>query len=470
MKLLLRNRMAAVGLFIIFASAFVALETPLITPYTPTQVVSGAVSQPEWVMLFRDGYYLSKNVLAVDDPLFATPAAVPSWQVTASSSTQASLMLSYSGNAAPGTRGSLQMAYLGTGPGNVSLTRTFHYPYHGPPQRFFGSVYVMASGASQAQPVHVTLFVSQAGGTTFNLWTHDLTSSGAWTQPEYDIDSNNVDLQSAIGIGGAGFGLPAVIFPAVQDYTFGVNVAFTGNQQVNISNIQLKLLGTAWGLLGTDRLGSDLLTQDMYASRISLLVGLTASAIGIGLGLIVGLLAGFLGALVDESLMRFTDMMLVIPTLPLYLVLVTVLGASIINIIIIIGFFAWMGFARIIRSQVLTLKERPFIEAARAAGAGKMKILSSHVFPNIIGLTYVNLALTVPAAILSEAALAFLGLFDPTVISWGHILFNAEESGDLFVWYWVIPPGLAIAIVSLSFILIGYAMDELFNPRLRRRR
>jgi peptide/nickel transport system permease protein len=149
------------------------------------------------------------------------------------------------------------------------------------------------------------------------------------------------------------------------------------------------------------------------------------------------------------------------------------LGASIINVIVIIGFLGWMGFARVIRSQVLTLKERPFIEAARAAGAGTTRIITRHIFPNIVSLTYVNLALTVPAAILTESALAFLGLSDPSVVSWGNIYQNAESAQALRLvpppWWWLLPPGINIALVSLSFILVGFALDEIFNPKLRRR-
>ena len=129
-----------------------------------------------------------------------------------------------------------------------------------------------------------------------------------------------------------------------------------------------------------------------------------------------------------------------------------------------------MGFARIIRSQVLTLKERPFVEAAKAAGSGTGRIITRHIFPNIVSLTYVNLALTVPAAIITEAALGFLGLFDPSVPSWGHMFFTADTTGGLTRWWWVLPPGIGIAAVSLSFILIGYALDEIFNPKLRQRR
>jgi peptide/nickel transport system permease protein len=171
--------------------------------------------------------------------------------------------------------------------------------------------------------------------------------------------------------------------------------------------------------------------------------------------------------------MRFTDMLLVIPTLPLLIVLVAVLGANIWNLIIIIGFLGWMGFARIIRSQVLSLRERPFIEAAKAAGAGAGRIITRHIFPNIVSLTYVNLALTVPGAILGESALAFLGLSDPQANSWGHMFENVNTAGAISLkpppWWWVLPPGFGIMLISLSFVLIGYALDEIFNPRLRRR-
>jgi peptide/nickel transport system permease protein len=174
---------------------------------------------------------------------------------------------------------------------------------------------------------------------------------------------------------------------------------------------------------------------------------------------------------VDEVLMRFTDMMLVIPSLPLIIVLVAVLGPSLLNIIFVLGFLGWMGFARVIRSQVLSLRERPFIEAAKASGAGTGYITTKHIFPNIVSLTYVNLALSVPGAIVGEAALSFLGLGPQTVISWGQMLelaHGAATSAGL-LWWWIIPPGIGIAVLSLSFILIGYALDEMFNPRLRKR-
>lgn len=475
-KLLFKNKRSALGIVILIAFIFAALGAPLITPYTPANTVAAAYAQPDWVMNFPDGYYLSRNIVVVNDPLFNSPSSIQDWTITAQTSTLANLQISYSSRVSSriDSHGSMQVVYSGSAPGTVYISRSFQYPYHGPPGRFIGSASFLPSGVSQANPVHIRLFVTRADGTNFNLINDDETINGVWVPPATtSLDSNSQGMQAAIGSLGTGFTAPQVVFSGIESYTYGVAITFNGPAKVNVDNLQLQLLGTAWGLLGTDYGGSDVFSQFVYGARVSLLVGLLSAGIGIGLGLVVGLLAGFLGKFVDEVLMRFTDMLLVIPGLPLLIVLVAVLGPSIFNLILIIGFLGWMGFARIVRSQVLTLRERPFIEAAKAAGAGPGRIITRHIFPNIVSLTYVNLALTVPGAILLESALAFLGLSDPSLNSWGHMFYNVEISGSLSAhpppWWWVLPPGLGIALVSLSFVLIGYALDEIFNPRLRRR-
>ena len=266
-----------------------------------------------------------------------------------------------------------------------------------------------------------------------------------------------------------------------SDYIFGVNMTFldtaalvSNNKPVEttvyVDNMRLNFQGRVWGILGTDQYGSDLWSQLVYGSGISLYVGLLAAILSVVLGLIVGLAAGYMGRFVDELLMRFSDMLLVIPTLPLLIVLIAVIGPALENLILVTGLLGWMGFARLVRSQVLTLKERPFVEAAKAVGAGKVHIMSKHIMPNVVSLVYVSLATSVPGAIVAEAALSFLGFYDPNRMSWGRMLFEAQASGGVHYWWWVIPPGLCIAVLAIAFIMLGFALDEVFNPRLRMRR
>lgn len=483
-RLLFKNKMAIVGLVLLSGFVFAALAAPLLTPYGATQKVSGTLAQPDWVMNYPDGYYLSRNLVDPSSASFASPASLQAWTLSASPATLANLQESY----APGihengtnSQGSLQLTYTGNTPGTVRIGETFQYPYRGPPTQFIANIKYLLEGASNSTRLNVKVFIErtqQSGVQGYLLQNQNESASGQWlpnpsSTSLYNLDSNNQVLVNFLNITSA-FNPSQVIFSAATSYSYGVQVTFYGHQTINIDNLQLQLYGSAWGLLGTDSSGYDVLTQTIYGSRISLFVGLLAAGIGIGLGLVIGLLAGFLGRFVDEVLMRFTDMMLVIPSLPLLIVLVAVLGPNIWNIILIIGFLGWMGFARIVRSQVLTLRERPFIEAARASGAGPGRIIIKHVFPNIVSLTYVNLALSVPGAILTESALAFLGLSDPSVVSWGHMFETIQVTGNLAhfppTWWWVLPPGFGIALVSLSFVLIGYALDEIFNPRLRKRR
>ena len=223
-------------------------------------------------------------------------------------------------------------------------------------------------------------------------------------------------------------------------------------------------------LLGTDYKGGDIVTELFYGSQVAFVVGILAALFSVGIGTLVGLLSGYFGAAIDTLLMRTTDVFLVLPFLPVVLVLDQILRPSIWTIILVLGVLGWPGIARVVRSQVLTLKERPFVDAARVSGASDMRLAFLHIAPNILPFSFLYMSLTVSGAIITEAILSFLGLGDPTVISWGGMLSTVLTlGGALSYWWWLIPPGLCITFLSLGFYLLGRGFDEIINPRLRRR-
>lgn len=223
--------------------------------------------------------------------------------------------------------------------------------------------------------------------------------------------------------------------------------------------------------LGTDDLGRDVLKAIIAGSRVSLIVGILATCISMVIGTSVGILSGYAGGQVDNVLMRLTDIFLVLPWLPLMLVLAALLGASIWNIIFVIGITGWAGTARIVRAQTLSEKERQYIERARSIGASDLHIVWHHIFPNVFPLIFANTILVTAVSILSETTLSFLGMGDVSRPSWGTTLHFAFESGALSnkaYWYFL-PPGLCVLMLVLSFTLMGFALDEIVNPKLRER-
>jgi peptide/nickel transport system permease protein len=221
-------------------------------------------------------------------------------------------------------------------------------------------------------------------------------------------------------------------------------------------------------LLGRDDAGKDVLSLLIYGARVSLLVGFTASFMSMVIGTTVGLVAGYVGGRVDNGLMRVVDFLMVIPDLPLMLVIIAVMGRGLVNIILVIGLLGWTYTARLVRSQVLSVKERQFILRARAIGASTSRIILRHVLPQVLPLIIAQAVLDISVAILAESSLAFLGLGDPTLISWGMMLnFAFERAISREAWWFLLPPGFAIVWVSLSLVLIGTALEEIVNPRLR---
>jgi peptide/nickel transport system permease protein len=229
--------------------------------------------------------------------------------------------------------------------------------------------------------------------------------------------------------------------------------------------------GPSWRhWLGTDFIGRDLFSQLLAGARVAFMVGITSALMSIVFGTTIGMIAGYAGKSTDLLLMRLADMIMVMPTLLVVLMLSALFGQlNIWVIVMMIALFRWPGVARVIRSQTLSLRHRPFIEAARVAGASHLRILFRHILPNVMPLALLYMTFRVTSAIIIEAALAFLGFGDPGTVSWGMMLQWVWKTGHMFqAPYWLLPPGICISLITMAFYMTGRAMDDVLDPRLRR--
>jgi peptide/nickel transport system permease protein len=222
--------------------------------------------------------------------------------------------------------------------------------------------------------------------------------------------------------------------------------------------------------LGTDNIGRDIFSQLLAGARIAFIVGISSALISILFGTTIGMVAGYAGNKVDLVLMRLADMIMVMPTLLVVLILSALFGQlNIWVIVLMIALFRWPGVARVIRSQTLSLRFRPFVEAARVAGASHLRILFRHILPNVMPLALLYMTFRVTSAIIIEASLAFLGFGDPGTVSWGMMLQWVWKTGHMFqAPYWLIPPGICISLITMAFYMTGRAMDDVLDPRLRK--
>lgn len=238
-------------------------------------------------------------------------------------------------------------------------------------------------------------------------------------------------------------------------------------------------------IFGTDDIGRDMLNLTVHGARISMTIGLMATLITILLGAVVGIVAGFAGGATDALLMRVSDFFLVLPTVVLALILAPLLldvigveaefmgiRATLLVIVVVIGLTSWAATARVIRSQVLSVKERMFVDRARVIGAGPGRIMRRHILPNVVNLIVAQAVLTFATAVFTETTLAFIGLGDPSSPSWGQILNSAQGAGapGLGAWWYIAPPAACVVLVVLAFTLVGNALDDVLNPKAAGRR
>jgi ABC-type dipeptide/oligopeptide/nickel transport system permease subunit len=364
-------------------------------------------------------------------------------------------------------------------PIDIEFTASFDYPYLDPPQRYVASFEWTVTNITNVSWAAEMKLTGPDGKTTL-IWYQPYTKNAMSLGVEQD-SYNYWLLQKQLGDPKA-TNLAQQIFaaPVTGQYTFTFHASLrpdppeSQNMKVNISfrNFLFFIPGLVHGVLGADFLGTDVLSQVIYGSRLSLAIGLMAAAISVSIGVLVGIVSGYLGGAVDEISMRIVDILLCLPFLPLLLTLVKLFGKNVFYIVLFIAIFGWLGLARVIRSQILYLRETTFVECAVASGATKQYVMIKHLLPNIVPVALASLVLSVPAAVLSEAGLSFLGFGDPRVPTWGKMLNYAFGHGafENYAWWWALPPGLAITFLSLAFVFMGFAIDEIVNPRLRRRR
>ncbi len=270
----------------------------------------------------------------------------------------------------------------------------------------------------------------------------------------------------------AGPGMSVGATPPLKGvYTF--TVYLIGNV-TNETSVEIVISGSCYGPLGTDDRGRDIFVGILWGTHLALLMGVAYAAAVTGIGLVYGATSGYLGGRVDAVMQRIAEVMYSIPGFAFVILLVYMFrelygSVNIWIIILVYIIFGWPYMSMVIRSMAMQIKAQPYIEAARAIGASSTRILFLHVVPQLIPYTFASMVLTIPNAIMIEAALSVLGLGNPWIPTWGRILASAIDSGQITAWWWFVPPGLMIAVTGIAFIFIGNALETILNPRLRRR-
>ncbi len=252
-------------------------------------------------------------------------------------------------------------------------------------------------------------------------------------------------------------------------YIFLIDL-YSVNSETLIPESKLIIGGKAFGIMGTDELRRDLAIGLLWGTPLALFIGLVVAIASVIMGLLYGVYAGFKGKKTDETMMRFNDVIYALPVLPFLIILSVTISNSIFVMIGFLMIFGWVGVAKVARSMSLQIKTRGYVDAASMMGQKDSKIILKHILPQLLPYAFASIAISVPAAITTEAGLSFLGLGDPSFPTWGQILHDANTFGAAArgLWWWIMPPGVMIAITGLAFVFIGNALDAIVNPKLKR--
>lgn len=257
--------------------------------------------------------------------------------------------------------------------------------------------------------------------------------------------------------------------PLKGNYIFLIKL-YGVNSENDIVESRVIIGGKAFGVMGTDELRRDLAIGLLWGTPLALFIGLVVAISSVIMGLLYGVYAGYRGKKTDEIMMRFNDVIYALPALPFLIILSVTISNSIFLMAGFLMVFGWVGVAKVARSMALQIKTRGYVEAAKMMGQKNSKIILRHVLPQLLPYAFASIAISVPAAITTEAGISFLGLGDPTFPTWGQLLHDANTHGAAArgLWWWIIPPGIMIAVTGLAFVFIGNALDAIVNPKLKR--
>lgn len=466
-----RSKIGLIGLAILVLYVSVALFAPLLTPYDPNQskYLAESLAMPQWVTIFPQFSDLPPTTTIL--PLWEVENGSASVKVEANNATI------------------IRYTTVGGEKADVYLKYTFDYTYTSPrtfkPSLKYGSLTQNQTGYSlelvliSPQGSSYSLWDSYYGFKTQKLQDIPLLKKDTTTTRSATTDSWDVNLWDRLGwTATADYPtLASQVFNDKGEYELLLHAVFeplTSNAtcQITLKATQILIPGLVHGLLGTDQYGGDLFSQLVYSTQTSLTIGLVTAAATTAIGVIVGVAAGYVGGVVDEFIMRITDVVLCIPLLPILITLAVLFGANLYLIIGLLSLLWWPSLARVVRSLVLSLREKTFVVSARAIGAGRLHIMIKHLIPNVLPVAFAAMILDVSFAIITEAVISFIGITPLSVPTWGKMLHYAFYAGAFqrFAWWWIVPPGLALTFLALSFAFVAHAVDEIINPRLRMRR
>ena len=335
----------------------------------------------------------------------------------------------------------------------------------------------------QGSPL-IQIMVQRPDGVNLELISKPIPRSDSTTSHSERIFSTDSQIKKNLGLNSEPFNFdmrnaPAAntVFSQTQtniplkgNYVFTVNYYSTGSDVVDVTESRLIIGGKAFGIMGTDELRRDLAVGLLWGTPLALFIGLVVSIASVIMGLLYGVYAGFRGKKTDETMMRLNDVVYALPALPFLVILSVTVSNSIFVMVGFLMIFGWVGIAKVSRSMSLQIKTRGYVDAAQIMGQKRSSIIFKHILPQLLPYAFASIAISVPAAITTEAGLSFLGLGDPSFPTWGQILHDANTFGAAprGLWWWIMPPGIMIAITGLAFVFIGNALDTIANPRLRR--